>query len=188
MHHADYFLDLYQTRGHLAYDGEGVTQLLHAWQCGQLALHAGAAEALQLAAWLHDVGHLLSDLAGTPTLAGKNDQHELTGADGLLPAWGPDVAEPVRLHVQAKRYLVAMQPAYAKRLSPDSVRSLALQGGPMDAQECAEFRDHRYADDALRLRAWDELAKRANWAGQSTQTMLTELGALMQRVSPATSA
>ena len=48
-------------------------------------------------------------------------------------------AEPVRLHVPAKRYLCATDPHYFAQLSPASVHTLKLQGGPMAAQEVARF-------------------------------------------------
>jgi gamma-butyrobetaine dioxygenase len=69
------------------------------------------------------------------------------------------VTEPVRLHVAAKRYLCATKGGYFERLSPGSVRSLELQGGPMREAECEAFRAGPYYRDAVRLRAWDEAAK-----------------------------
>jgi phosphonate degradation associated HDIG domain protein len=155
----DEILSLYAERGHLAYDGEGITQWQHAWQCGELARQAGAAPALQLAAWLHDLGHLLTGLTGTPTLRGLDDRHEDRAARALAPLFGPAVAQPVALHVLAKRWLVATRLGYREKLSPDSVRSLALQGGAMDEAECAAFQRQPFSDDALRLRAWDEVGK-----------------------------
>lgn len=152
-------VDLYATRGHLAYDGEGVSQLQHGWQCARLARHAGAAPALQLAAWLHDLGHLMTELAGSPTLQGIDDRHETRAAAVLLPLFGPRVAEPVALHVLAKRCLVATKPEYLRQLSPDSVRSLALQGGPMPIDEARAFLQRPHAPAAMRLRMWDDVAK-----------------------------
>jgi phosphonate degradation associated HDIG domain protein len=172
-------LPLFQTRGHVAYEGEGVTQLQHAWQCARLAEQAQASEALRLAAWLHDLGHLASALQGTPTLEQVDDQHEKVAAQLLAPSFGDAVSVPVSLHVQAKRYLVATNPAYHARLSADSVRSLALQGGPMNAEEAVAFRASPWADDALRLRSWDEAAKRADWQPETTQGALLELAQLM---------
>ena len=176
------FLQLFECRGALAYDGEPVTQLQHAWQCACLARQAGASEALQLAAWLHDVGHLMTDLEGSPTERGIDDAHEDLAARVLLPLFGPAVAEPVRLHVQAKRYLVSQKPGYAESLSADSVRSLALQGGPMSLEECVRFQASRYALDAQQLRAWDDRGKRPDWFASDLQQALDELRALMDRV------
>jgi phosphonate degradation associated HDIG domain protein len=156
-------LELFARRGGLAYDGEGISQWQHAWQCGRLARQAGATPALQLAAWLHDLGHLLAGLEGTPTLRGHDDRHEDVAARALRPLFGCAVAEPIALHVAAKRYLVGQHADYRDRLSSDSVRSLALQGGPMDEAQCAAFIAMPYALDATRLRVWDDIAKQPDW-------------------------
>lgn len=175
--------ELYRAHGDLAYDGEGVTQLQHAWQCGQLARDAGATPALQLAAWLHDLGHLLSGLPGSPTLSGIDDGHEVLAAAALRPLLGATVAEPIALHVQAKRYLVAVHPGYRERLSPDSLRSLALQGGPMNGDEALAFRQLPHADDALRLRAWDDQGKLPHWQPDTREAALQALRDLVQQVA-----
>jgi phosphonate degradation associated HDIG domain protein len=171
--------ELYARRGHLAYSGEGITQWQHAWQSGQLAQQAGASPALQLAAWLHDLGHLMTGLEDTPTLRGHDDRHEAIAARALAPLFGPAVAEPVALHVQAKRYLVATRPGYRDKLSPDSVRSLALQGGPMDEAACAAFMRQPFSADAVRLRAWDDAGKRPEWLPDAEAA--AELAALMRQ-------
>jgi phosphonate degradation associated HDIG domain protein len=175
-------LDLYARKGGLAYEGEGISQIAHGWQCGQLALQAGATPALQLASWLHDLGHLMTDLPGTPTLNGVDDRHEVTAAAVLAPLWGAAVAEPVRMHVEAKRYLVAVHPEYRASLSQDSQRSLALQGGPMSTEECRSFHTQPFALDAQRLRSWDDQGKREGWFAPSREAALEELSALMQKV------
>jgi phosphonate degradation associated HDIG domain protein len=182
MNNPQAILELFARKGAIAYEGEGISQIEHAWQCGQLARAAGASETLQLASWLHDLGHLLTELSGSPTVQGIDDRHEHTAARLLDAIWGPDVAEPVRLHVAAKRYLVATHPEYRERLSPDSVRSLALQGGPMLLEECVVFQANRYALDAQQLRSWDDAGKRPDWFASDTQHALDELRALMDRV------
>src|SRR5262245_53516153 len=154
-------LELYIEGGAMEYEGEGVTQIAHAAQCGALARAAAVHPELELAAWLHDIGHLLAGLPGTPTLQGIDDQHETRGAAFLSEAFGLQVAEPVRLHVAAKRYLVATDPRYYDTLSADSRRSLRLQGGPMLPTEQESFEKHPYWREALRLRSWDEAAKLA---------------------------
>lgn len=177
-------LHLYRERGDLAYDGEGVSQLQHAWQCGHLARAEGAASALQLAAWLHDLGHLLTDLPGSPTLDGIDDRHEVLGARALIALFGEDVGAPVALHVAAKRYLVATQPSYLDALSPDSRRSLALQGGAMSAPEVVRFERSPFAAAACRLRRWDDLGKKAELAPPSRDVALDELASLMSAADP----
>ena len=175
---------LYLERGGLAYDGEGVTQFQHGWQCARLAREAGASPALQLAAWLHDLGHLMTGREGTPTLQGIDDSHEALGAQALVAAFGAAVAEPVALHVEAKRCLVAAQPAYLESLSPDSVRSLALQGGPMSAEERVQYLLRPHAKDAMRLRVWDDRAKQPDLWPADPAAAWAELVALMESVGP----
>jgi phosphonate degradation associated HDIG domain protein len=182
MNQAHTILELFRTKGDTAYAGEAVSQIEHAWQCGQLARAAGASQVLQLASWLHDIGHLTTDLSGTPTVQGIDDQHEHTAARLLEAIWGPAVAEPVRLHVAAKRYLVATFPEYNTQLSIDSVRSLALQGGPMSMEECVRFQASPYALDAQQLRSWDDHGKRQGWFARDLSHALDELRALMDRV------
>lgn len=155
-------IDLYEFKGHLQYEGESVTQIEHAWQCGQLAKEFGASNSLQLAAWLHDLGHLLSKLEGTPTIDGKDDRHEVVGSKYLQCIFPDSVCIPIELHVDAKRYLVATEPEYRKMLSVDSIRSLQLQGGVMTEVECKNFMEKPYSLDAILLRRWDDLGKKSD--------------------------
>jgi predicted HD phosphohydrolase len=181
MNHQE-ILDLLASQGQLAYEGEGVTQLQHGWQAARLAELAGATPALQLATWLHDIGHLLTGLKGSPTLRGIDDAHEFLGARLLTLVFGSDVGEPVGLHVQAKRAMVGTQPNYLDKLSADSLRSLKLQGGPMSADEAAAFVRLPYARDAMRVRAWDDCAKEPALVYESSAWALNQLALLMNRV------
>jgi len=155
----DRLIELLRTRGARQYGGERVSQCEHGLQAAALAQQEEAPPVLVAAALLHDIGHLLHEEGEQPALRGVDDQHEAVGANYLLPAFGPAVAEPVRLHVPAKRYLCATDPGYFARLSPGSVRSLALQGGPFTPKEAAEFQALPFAEDATRIRRWDEAAK-----------------------------
>lgn len=155
-------IDLYKSKGHLQYDGELVSQIEHAWQCSAIAKGSGASEYLQLAAWLHDFGHLLSKLDGTPTIDGRDDRHEIIGSQFLDDLFPDSVSLPIRLHVDAKRYLVATDPEYRQKLSLDSQRSLELQGGAMTEKQCQEFMAKPYSQDAVLLRHWDDMAKNPN--------------------------
>ncbi len=146
-------------RGGERYTGEPVCHLEHALQCADFAERAGATDSLVVAALLHDIGHLVTHHSGTPSAVGIDDQHEELGARCLAPLFGPDVSEPVRLHVAAKRYLAA-DPAYRRALSEDSLRSLQLQGGMMSVEERDAFEHEAHAEAALRLRRWDDAAKR----------------------------
>jgi len=175
-------MELLRTEGARRYEGEGVTQLQHAWQCGRLARAAGASASLQLAAWLHDIGHLLAGLPGTPTLEGRDDRHQQVGADLLDRMFGPRVSVPVRLHVDAKRWLVARRRGYEGVLSQDSLRSLQLQGGPMGEAESAAFISRPHARAALQLRTWDDQAKVPGRQPVHASMALAELAALLELV------
>jgi predicted HD phosphohydrolase len=123
------------------------------------------------------------NLEGTPTLRGQDDVHESIGAQVLLPMFGPAVSEPVRLHVQAKRYLVSTRDTYARKLTPESVRSLHLQGGHMAPHECTAFEMEPFFVDAVKLRVWDDLAKKPGWFEDTRHDALDHLMQLMHRVA-----
>jgi predicted HD phosphohydrolase len=150
---------LLEERGGEQYTGEPVTHLEHACQTAAFAQRSGAPPQMVAAALLHDIGHLLSGLPGTPSADGKDDVHEELGAQALAPLLGFEVSEPIRLHVAAKRRL-CMDARYLKALSEDSLRSLALQGGAFDTAEAAAFDALSHAPAALELRRWDDAAKR----------------------------
>ncbi|EGD02549.1 HD phosphohydrolase-like protein [Burkholderia sp. TJI49] len=152
---------LYREHGHVAYSGEPVTQLEHALQSGLLAEQAGADEALVAAAFLHDLGHLLNRQGETPSARGIDDLHQYFVLPFLRPLFSDAVLEPIRLHVDAKRCLCRTDAGYFDSLSPDSVRSLALQGGIFSDDEATTFLQRPFAEDALRLRRWDDTAKEA---------------------------
>ena len=150
---------LFARKGGRAYEGEGVTQLEHALQTAAQAEAAGAAPALIAAALLHDLGHLLNDQGETPTLRGVDDLHQFAALPFLRPLYENDVVEPIRLHVEAKRYLCATRAGYYAALSADSKRSLVLQGGAYSTDEASRFIERPYAEDAVKIRLWDDLAK-----------------------------
>ena len=141
------------------YGGEAVTQLEHALQGATLARQQGATSSLVTAALLHDIGHLLHDLPQDAPDEGVDDVHENLAAQFLAAHFTPDVVEPVRLHVEAKRYLCATENGYLQLLSAPSIQSLALQGGPMDKSEVSDFEQSPYYKQAVQLRIWDDSAK-----------------------------
>jgi phosphonate degradation associated HDIG domain protein len=155
----DALLELYRQYGHSHYD-QTVTQTEHALQTAALAEAEHAPQPLVAAALLHDIGHLLLDEhAARPHFLGSDQAHERVGALTLRRWFPPSVTAPIALHVPAKRYLVTTDPNYAAGLSPASIRSLAVQGGPMSPTEASTFAQRRYAHDACRLRRWDDNAK-----------------------------
>ncbi|MGC7404470.1 phosphonate degradation HD-domain oxygenase [Pandoraea pneumonica] len=159
---------LFDKFGSLAYSGEPVTQLEHALQSGALAQSEGADEALVAASFLHDLGHLLNLQGETPTERGIDDLHQYYALPFLRPLFGDAVLEPIRLHVDAKRCLCAVDAEYFSQLSADSVRSLALQGGVFSEEEAKTFLGREHAEAAMRLRRWDD---RAKIAGMETPSL-----------------
>ena len=150
---------LYREHGHIEYSGEPVSQIEHALQAAHRAEQEGAGDELVTAAFLHDLGHLLNRLGETPTARGVDDQHQYYAIPFLRPLFPPAVVEAIRLHVDAKRALCALEPAYHGALSEDSVRSLELQGGIFSARDAQTFLAKPYAREAIRVRRWDDAAK-----------------------------
>jgi phosphonate degradation associated HDIG domain protein len=154
--------ELFEHQGRAEYFGEAVSEAEHALQAAHLADCEGADDALVAAALLHDVGHLLHGLGEDIADRGVDGRHEDVGHAWLAKWFDPAVAEPVRLHVAAKRYLCATDPDYLGQLSPASARSLELQGGPFTTTEVSAFERNPYHKDAVRLRHWDDAAKVPN--------------------------
>ena len=154
-------IELFETRASQQYGREAVSQREHALQCAHLAEQAGENDTAVVAALLHDLGHLLVKApdASVDTVQQRDDLHQHVAIPflrGLLP---DAVIEPIRLHVDAKRYLCATDPSYWESLSPASKRSLELQGGPYTVSQCETFMNQPFADVAVRLRRYDDRAK-----------------------------
>jgi predicted HD phosphohydrolase len=152
--------ELYQASGHEPY-GESINQIEHALQCAALARDEDASDAMVVAALFHDVGHLVVGVQNGPGFAmGEvDDDHERVGARVLAPLFGPAVAQPVSLHVTAKRWRCTREPAYYERLSEASKLTLKAQGGLLSDEECLRFEEHPGFPDALTLRTWDDEGK-----------------------------
>jgi phosphonate degradation associated HDIG domain protein len=150
---------LYASRGSGAYFGERVSMTEHGLQAAYFAQLAGAPPALVVAALLHDVGHLLEAVPDDLSDWTSDAHHEQVGAQWLARHLRAEIAEPVRLHVAAKRYLCATEPRYLAALSSASVHTLKLQGGAMSAAEVAEFESERYFTQAVSVRRWDDAGK-----------------------------
>jgi phosphonate degradation associated HDIG domain protein len=150
---------LFHEHGHIEYSGEPVSQLEHALQAAWRAEQAGAPAELVTAAFLHDLGHLLNRLGDSPSARGIDDQHQYYAIPFLRPLFPAAVIEPIRLHVDAKRALCAVDATYHDQLSEDSKRSLKLQGGIFSPEQAAAFLAKPHAEDAMRVRRWDDAAK-----------------------------
>jgi phosphonate degradation associated HDIG domain protein len=172
---------LFTTRGGEQYSGEPVTQLEHALQCASLAEAEGESDEMVTAALLHDLGHMLHEFGETPTLRGVDDVHQFRALPFLRGTFGDAVLDPIRLHVDAKRYLCAMRDGYLAALSEDSKRSLALQGGIFNERQAEAFVAQPFGVDAVRLRVWDDSAKTAGRATPPLSHFLLRAGRCVLR-------
>ena len=153
----DLLAQLFAGEGLRSYLGEEVSIATHMLQAAALAESSGASNHLVAAALLHDVGHF--EAIGERQPEPIDHRHQDTGARWLAQWFPEEVTEPVRLHVMAKRYLCAVEPGYVARLSQASVRTLALQGGPLTEGEARAFESMPHARAAIAVRRWDEAAK-----------------------------
>lgn len=152
-------LAIFQRHGSSAYFGESVSMTEHALQAAYFARTAAAPPALIVAALLHDIGHLVDDVPSDIADWTVDAHHEQVGSRWLAKRFPPEVSEPVRLHVPAKRFLLATDAGYFAKLSPASVVTLKLQGGPMAAHEVAKFQSEPFYKEAVRVRQWDDQGK-----------------------------
>ncbi len=160
---ASEIIELFKTHGEVVY-GEVMSVNSHSIQSGWLAKEKGYKRDIQLAAFLHDIGHIIPLLADEVTGERMGEfgmeQHDQIGADYLERVGFPAVvATCAKNHVNAKRYLCYQEPGYFEQLSPASVETLRYQGGPMDADEAAAFEQAPYFKASITVRRLDELAK-----------------------------
>ena len=178
----DEIIGLLQVQGAAQYGREAVSQQQHALQCAHLAERAGAPPELVAAALLHDLGHLLATCAPVSAAAsGSDDLHQYLALPFLRGGFPDAVLEPIRMHVDAKRYLCGVDAGYWASLSPASQRSLVLQGGPFSAEEAASFLMQPFAADAVALRRWDDGAKDP----AATPPALAHYGGFLERAMTA---
>jgi phosphonate degradation associated HDIG domain protein len=160
----DEIFTVFREYGSEQYLGEQVSMTEHMLQAAYAAEQDGAPPRLVAAALLHDYGHFIHDLPADAAEHGIDTRHEEVAHAFLSRHFGAEIAEPIRMHVAAKRYLCATDPSYLGELSPASLHSLDLQGGPFDTAEVAEFERSPHAEDAVRLRRYDDVGKVAGLA------------------------
>ncbi|MBV8658533.1 MAG: phosphohydrolase [Burkholderiales bacterium] len=150
---------LFADAGERLYGGEAISQAAHALQSAQLAERDGCSDALIAACLLHDLGHMVFEQGDDDVRAGQDDLHQYRILPFLRGLFDDAVLGPIGLHVDAKRYLSAVEPEYLASLSDASIASLALQGGVMDAAQAERFIQQPHAEAAVRLRRYDDAAK-----------------------------
>ena len=151
--------DLFAAIAGTSYLGEPVTVAEHMLQSAACARRDGADDALVAAALLHDVGYYVDPAPDNENETDLRKRHDLAAARILAPVLPAGVTEPIRLHVDAKRYLCAIEPAYYDKLSDASKHTMRLQGGVMNADQAKAFASEPYCEDAVRLRRWDDEGK-----------------------------
>ena len=168
------------TGGGTAYFGEPVTVLEHSLQAAQIIREGGGGDTLVAAALLHDLGHLLHIAGEDATERGIDTRHEALGVGAITGNFPPAVLDPIRMHVEAKRYLCFAELEYMTELSPASLESLGLQGGPMSAVEADAWLAAPHAREAIRLRRADDAAKIAGLAVPGLESYRPLVSALWQ--------
>lgn len=154
----DEIFSVFRANGHRSY-GEDVTELEHALQSATFAMRQNQSREVIAASLLHDFGHLLHNLGEDIANQGIDARHEHIGANRLSAWFGEEVVAPIRLHAASKRYLCWKEPGYYESLSEASKKSLALQGGRMDAEEAAVFEAGPHYHNAVSVRRCDDLGK-----------------------------
>ena len=177
----EFIADIFERRGAEAYLGEPVTVSEHMLQSAWLAEQENAEDELVAAALLHDIGHFTSEFGTYSPDDVEDKHHDEAGGDVLAPYFSPVVVACVRMHVAAKRYLCATDPTYFSKLSPASVHTLSLQGGPMTNEEVGAFRGDPLHNEAVRVRLWDEGGKIAGMRTRSFRDYLPLLERVVRR-------
>jgi len=177
----EFIADIFERRGAESYLGEPVTMSEHMLQGAWLAEQDGAPEELVAAALLHDIGHYTSEFGTYSPDDVEDKHHDEAGGEVLAPFFPPVIVECVRLHVSAKRYLCATDPTYFSKLSPASVHTLSLQGGPMSVEEVKEFRRNPFHEEAVRVRIWDEGGKVADMKTRAFRDYVPLLGRVVKK-------
>jgi 2-amino-1-hydroxyethylphosphonate dioxygenase (glycine-forming) len=154
-------LSLYERFGGEDYIGEPVSQVEHMCQCAQLAEDEGFDEEVILAAFFHDIGHLLEHVMPVEQMDGFGVvDHEKLGGEYLMQkGFSENITRLVASHVNAKRYLTYKFPQYYEQLSGASKRTLEFQGGVMSVEEAQLFENDPLHSTYIKLRKWDEAAK-----------------------------
>jgi len=143
------------------YIGEKVTMTEHMIQSAMIAENAKSSNNLICSCLLHDYGHFILEDPDALVRKKVDGKHEYIGYEYLKKFFNKDVVEPIKYHVLAKRYL-ARNKKYLNSLSDASKVSLKLQGGVLDTKESKEFEKKDFFKNSIKLRKFDEVAKRTD--------------------------
>ena len=141
------------------YIGEKVTVSEHMIQTAMLAEKVNSSSNLICSSLLHDYGHFILENPYDLVNKEKDGKHEDLGYEFLKKYFLKDVLGPIKYHVKAKKYL-ARNKHYYETLSKASKVSLKLQGGIMSNNEAKEFENNEFFESSIKLRKFDENAKK----------------------------
>ena len=156
----DKIIKKYQTNKNF-YLGEKVTIAEHMIQTAMLAEKNNSPQSLICACLLHDIGHFIIQDPDQLVSKSVDGKHEDIAFNFLKNYFKPEVTEPIKLHVNAKRYL-CREKSYYNLLSKASKISLELQGGKMNNDEAQKFVLLKHHKDAITLRKYDDEGKIPN--------------------------
>ena len=148
------------------YIGEKITMAEHMIQTAMLAEKTNSSSNLICSSLLHDYGHFILENPDGLVRKGMDGKHEEKGFEFLKEYFIKDVVEPIQYHVKAKRYL-ARNKNYYQILSEASKTSLKLQGGVMTEEEAKEFETNKFFENSVKLRKFDEMAKKTGQKNKS---------------------
>ena len=143
------------------YIGEKVTMTEHMIQTAMLAEKNNSSNTLICSSLLHDYGHFILDNPDNLIDKNQDGKHEDVGYEFLKKYFIKDVLGPIKYHVKAKKYL-ARNKKYYDLLSRASKISLKIQGGVMNNEEAKEFEGNEYFENSIKLRKFDEIAKKTD--------------------------
>ena len=143
------------------YIGEKITMSEHMIQSAMLAEKSKSNDDLICSCLLHDYGHFIIDDPDELVKNDKDGYHESVGYEYLKSFFKKEIVEPIKYHVLAKKYL-ARNKKYYNLLSDASKISLKLQGGILNKKESNEFEKMPFFKNTIKLRKFDELAKKTN--------------------------
>ena len=143
------------------YIGENITISEHMIQSAMIAEKAKSPKNLICSCLLHDYGHFILEDPDELVRKKIDGKHEDIGYEYLKKFFKKEVVEPIKYHVLAKRYL-ARGKKYFNSLSEASKISLKLQGGVLNKKESKEFEKKYFFKQTIKLRKFDEVAKRTD--------------------------
>jgi len=153
--------NLYKNFGSANYIGESVSQLQHAAQTAALAEKDAYPKPVILAAFLHDIGHLvrLNDDSNQMGEYGVKSHEDIGSSFLRLYRFPFLTCDLIRGHVSAKRFQVTINKNYYDSLSDASKKSLQYQGGEMSKDELVAFIKNPLYEYNIKMREWDDKAK-----------------------------